>query len=241
MSTYSNAVMADSPNGYWKLRDLTDASGFANNMTLGGGTPPTLGVPTIVTNEPDGAALFTGAGLLQSSTAATKFNLGDVLTVEAWIQRRQATGDGMMGIVSKVNNAYYVRVNGTSNKIEFLKSQVASITTSTVTIVDTNPHHIVVTKNAATVKVYVDAVDVTGTVTNATLADNASTLRIGYDLSADPANMVIDEVAIYPTALSLARVQAHYNAGLLAPTATGALGFMHDPKAAHVAALARHL
>ncbi len=63
-------------------------------------------------------------------------------------------------------------------------------------------------------KLYLDGVDVTGTVTNATVANTADSIDIGSRRSASSecGNASIDEVAVYPTALSSVRVAAHYAA-----------------------------
>jgi hypothetical protein len=101
------------------------------------------------------------------------------------------------------------------NKVYLRKSGTGDIVASTATIADTtNWHYVVATKNGATVKLYVDGVDVTGTVTNQTIASNTQPLRIGKD---GPNSAwfygSIDDAAVYGTALSAARVQAHYEAG----------------------------
>jgi hypothetical protein len=85
---------------------------------------------------------------------------------------------------------------------------------STVALALNQWSHVVVTKSGATVKLYINAVDSTGAVVNATLADTTSALNIGRDVAfpAQYFNGRIDEVAVYPTALSAARVAAHYAA-----------------------------
>jgi hypothetical protein len=66
------------------------------------------------------------------------------------------------------------------------------------------------TKSGATSKLYIDGVDVTGTVTDQTLVDNATSLLLD---GTPQYHGHLDEMAIYNTALSAATVQDHYRAG----------------------------
>lgn len=81
---------------------------------------------------------------------------------------------------------------------------------------DANPHHIVATSTAGTVKIYVDGVAVATTVSGTPPASPAiDTTNIGSSLPPlTNTATVYDEVAIYNTALSAARVAAHHTAGL---------------------------
>jgi len=216
--------MADAPRGYWKLKDFTDFSG--NNLTLSAvGTAPAA-VAALLPGDLDGATKFSlPANCYLDGGANALYNLGDVLTIEVWFKRTVASGEANVSqFVGKGNGGYSYRLKNSTNKLEFLKSQTASIVQSVATITDTNVHHAVVTKNGATVHLYLDGVDTTGTVTNAVIGDVASPFRVGVDAqSTDQANLTMDEVAIYPTALTQARIQAHYNTGLI-PAVTGVAG-----------------
>lgn len=211
--------MADSPRGYWHLGEtagtFADSSGNGNALAVAAGTP-LRGQPALLTNQPEGCiqAVPSPAGYIGASSAAAAHNLGDVLSMECWIKRVQASDPGNLGILNKGANGYYLRLT-TANKIELVKSNVAIICASTITITDLLPHHVVATKNGATsANIYVDGVDVTGTVTNQTLNDTSFFFQVGSAQGVEPANLFVDEVAIYATVLSAARVTAHYNAGL---------------------------
>jgi hypothetical protein len=87
------------------------------------------------------------------------------------------------------------------------------------TFADTDWHHIVYTRDAGTIKVYVDgsAVTVTG---NATAAHGTPNDRFSVGFQYAGGNTpyryieaTIDEVAVYETALSEAQALAHYEAG----------------------------
>ena len=90
------------------------------------------------------------------------------------------------------------------------------IVTSSAGVPATGWHHVVCTKNGATVKQYIDGADVTGTVTNATCVSVNNFVTIGGDTFgagiSEPFNGSLDEPAIYNRALSASEVLAHYNA-----------------------------
>ena len=87
-----------------------------------------------------------------------------------------------------------------------------SVQTSAVT--DTNWHYVVATDDGATVKIYLDGVLKESTSTTLHLTANTNPLNFGRASSNQYFfNGWLDEVAIYPTALSATRIQAHYNQG----------------------------
>lgn len=203
-------------NAWYRLRESTgspaDSSGNGaptSNATFG---VPTLGVAGPITS--DGAATkgisYDGVDDGHQFPDAALLDVGDVFSLELWMKRNETTVTAEQRLLDKRLNAYLLGL--LNHKIFFAKGDVAVIVESTNTIQDTNWHHIVATKNGATVKQYCDGIDVTGTVTNLTLADNTYNLFLGNGSSVFWANVVLSEVAIYPTALSANRVLAHYNA-----------------------------
>jgi hypothetical protein len=76
-------------------------------------------------------------------------------------------------------------------------------------------HHVVVTHNGATDKLYIDGVDVTVVLASNATSSTADNLNIGRMTGVGNAmDGRIDEPAIYSTVLTLAQVQAHYAAGI---------------------------
>ncbi len=219
MASYAAQVLADGAAGYWKMDDasgsLTDVKG-TNNIGPSG-TIGAYGVPGLVQGSPGYAISLNGSGYFAAMPTGA-LNLGDVFTLEAWI-KRNSTAAAYSAIISRLIGCYCYRLN-TTGKIELLNSQTAVIATSTSSITDTTTaHHVVATKNGAAVHIYIDGVDVTGAVTNSTCAvNNAYPFQIGADQSGQqPANLVLDELAVYPTALTAAQVQNHYTLGTSPP------------------------
>ena len=77
--------------------------------------------------------------------------------------------------------------------------------------IDTNWHHLVATYDEANAKIYVDGVLKATAASNVPLTANTQALTIGR--SVDGLRVfggLIDEVAVYTSALSLSSIQAHY-------------------------------
>lgn len=211
-TTYPATVLADSPAVYLRLGDgsgqaATDASGNGRDGTYLAGVA--LGQPGALVGDNDPAASFDGA-----SGAVTVPDVGvdflDTLTLEAWVKMAAAGATGV--IVDKGANAYLFRV--VAGVPTFGKSGVSTIAATTVNVDDLEWHHLVVTKSGATTVMYVDGVARTGAVTDATLADNATAVHVGRTVAgAALFRGLMDELALYPTALTAARVLAHFNAG----------------------------
>lgn len=216
---YAATVLADSPAAYFRLGESSgtaavDQIGGASGTYRGGFT---LGQAGLQQGDIDAAVRLNGTtGTIQVADRAA-FDVADVFSIEAWI-RLSALG-AFQCIVDKGTNGYLFEVN-TSNHVYLRKNGVADIVTATNALTTGVTYHVAATKSAATVKLYVNGADVTGTATNQTIANNSIALGIGAaDAGTDDwLNGIVDEVAIYPTALSAARILAHYNAGLAATT-----------------------
>lgn len=211
MSAYSTAVLADSPIGYWK-QDEVSGSTMADSGP-NGLTGAYIGAVTFGTGQDGGAVQYPGSASVYGNVPhQAVLNFGDVFTLEAWVK---PSGSGTRAIFGKDINSAELRIDA-SGRLDLLKCYVSDICFSTIAVpVDSNFHHVVATKNGATVKLYIDGVDVTGTVTNATIANTTSALNIGRTNNSnayEPFPGWIDECAVYGTALSASQVLTHYQA-----------------------------
>lgn len=221
ISGYNNAVLADSPAAYYRMGESSgqpqDSSGNAQHTTAVGGTP-TYSQTGAISGDADTAILLDGSTEYFTTPDSATLDLLATFTIEAWV-KRSATGT-IDTIVSKGANGYQLRINA-SDKLELLKENVASLAVSTPTI-DTNWHHVAATKTSGAAPVlYIDGVAVAldSSATTDT-ADTALVLSIGRRTTLGDEYFIgtLDEVALYPTALSAARILAHYNAAI-APVA----------------------
>lgn len=216
MSVYSDLILAEaSLVSYWRLDEpsgtLNDSKGVNDLSAV---SSPTFGVDGLLASDPTNDAIDLERSLNQRLTCAdhASLDLGDIVTTEAWI-KLESLGN-FQAIIAKGSGAYYMRVSS-GNRLAFLRDQITNIVESTITLSSGAVYYVVATKNGSTVKLYVNGVDVTGTVTNDTLVNNGSALEIGRDLLNDTEcfDGVIDEVALYSTALSAQAILDHYNAG----------------------------
>lgn len=209
---YAEIVLADSPSGFWRL---DEASGVAANDEVGtnDGTydnTPTLGVASLA---PDGTGSavtcvagnserirFPGNSLTTNGSIEFWF---DDWTAGAALLRDSTSAGGTGWIVHDSAGTFSVRIAGTTD---------IATSKTTAQMRDGNRHHVVVTKSGANVVVYVDNV-IVGTSSSAANTASVSPwiLCRNGDIGAHT-TATVDEFAIYPTALSAARVSAHYNA-----------------------------
>lgn len=219
LDPYFEEVMADGPAAYWRLGELSgtlaadETEGALHGSYLGG---PSLGEA--------GAIGANSAVLFQKSLSQHvlipdddgTLSFGDAFSVELWFKRPAGSGGTLEALAGKGTGSWSLRI-GTDDKVHFRKFGVADICTTTGTVTDSEWHHLVATKNGATSKLYLDGADVTGTVTDQTVGDNtiAVTLARNGGNSTDYGDVYLDEAALYPYALSAARVAAHFSAAAL--------------------------
>lgn len=220
MSAYSTLILGDGPRAYWRLGEsgfpYNDSSGNGAGFTAGqfGGTLAP-GQTSLLNSDPADLSMGFPTGWLSRGTVAA-LNVGDVFSLEAWVKLNTLTNPNM-AIYCHWTSSLYLRINS-ANKLELVQLGVKVVCASTVAITDLNTHHVVATKNGATVKLYLDGVDVTGSISNFTFSTAPTWMAIGAPSSgSEYANMTMDEVAIYPVVLSQAQVLAHYNAGVAPP------------------------
>lgn len=217
---YANAVLADSPVAYWRLGESSgtsaaDASGNANTGTYAGGV--TLAQAGALAAEPDGtsdtAASFDGAsGMVSASDAALPSGNGD-RTLEAWVYPTGA-GGGAAAIVeygTTFGTDFMAYMNG-SRKVVISDTSGTGDITSTATLALNTWAHLALVKSGNGETLYVNGVlDATGSKARNTVLGS---FNIGGRSGQSwwfPGR--IDEVAVYATALSAARVAVHYGAG----------------------------
>lgn len=226
--SYSSEVLVDTPAVFYRCQEasglIQDSSGHSLNANTSAGTP-TYGQTSPITSDTSAKSiLFANAQNFQVPDNAT-LDVGDVFTCESWYKRTatgRVTGESFCDRGTAAFKFFIEgsQTPGATDKIILTKPGTGDILVSSVLINNTNWHHLVVTKNGATIKLYIDTVeDTSATITNQTCSVTATALFIGSSRNSDDfANGNLTEVAIYPTALTAARVLAHYNARLTDPT-----------------------
>ena len=132
-------------------------------------------------------------------------------SIELWAKRADA-GTYYQLLYSKGSQGNVFFFN---NKLT-VDDDVATVATESGTTTDQNWHHFVVTRAPGVTKIWKDGVDVTAPVNDARVfTSNAVALNLGRYTFLNGLNFTgsLDEVAVYPSALSGAQVSAHYAAG----------------------------
>ena len=217
-TSYSTEVMADSPTLFFRTDEasgnLLDGSSHGLTGTVSGSAlsyqqaGPGTGLPYGVKFNVDGTSLV-------SITSASGINLGDgPFTIEFWMKRVETgVSRGWLRKYS-ATNGYRVQVSSSND----MRLQIGSGTNHVrTTAADTDTsgwHHWVLVHNTAdgnlAGRAYRDGVDDTTVSSALTFGDNSDPL----ELNPSGVNFTgyIAGLAIYKTALSSARVLAHYNA-----------------------------
>lgn len=229
-SLYAQTVLSDSPFGYYRhgepagfsITSAYDWSGNTFTGTYGGGF--TLGQPGAIYNDSNTAVLFNGSTGKVDLAAGLSVTGLSAVTLEAWVNLSTTT----------FTNARVLSNDHTSadNKgCELIMSSNATGVTFTVgngstflnlagsfTFSASTWYHVVATWSASGgAKIYVNGTSIASGSLSGTIAAPTNSMGIAY-APATNANFfpgTLDEVAIYPTSLSLARIQAHYNVGTL--------------------------
>jgi hypothetical protein len=214
ISSYAAAVLADAPVGYWRLGETTgtnaaDRAGANPGILVGG---VTLGQSGALADA-NLAMLFNGStGYVQVANSPSVKLAGD-LTIELWLNTSLATRQTL--ISKDYQHEFELTLETTGRLTLYQGNGTTSDFVSSVVAITANAwQHVVVTRTAAskTVRFYVNGVAMgSGSyVTTPTTGINAVSIgRSSFSLTRY-VNGRLDEVALYPTALSAAQIGEHY-------------------------------
>ena len=233
---YSATVLSDSPLSYWRLGEtsgtvLADSAG-TNPGTAKGGV--TLNQPSALASDPNPAIGVVTNGYVEVKNAASLNFAGD-FSIEAWAKPTVVNGVGG-AIVHKGgptgNSVWQYRLSLTSSN-QWRGTVYVGATAFTVTspaVATTAWTYLVLTKSGSTLTIYVNGSAVASATATGTINTNAGVLAIGRTgaSATDYFNGSIDEVAVYPAALTAARVTAHYAAAAAPPPPAPVAAFSAD-------------
>ncbi len=217
---YADEVLADSPAVYLRLNEPTPGTGTAADLSGNGRNGTYVGSPVtargIVPCDEDRAVDFSGTGQGVSSTYSP-FTTGASLTLECWYLRdSQAASQALIANDTGTGNQVLIRaVSGGTDISFFSDAGVGEVTWTAAGVAVGRVGHLALTyvDTTKTSELYVNGVS-QGTKVSTNAFTRNGTYTVGYygGLN-EPFDGRIDEVAIYLTALSAGRVQAHYDAG----------------------------
>lgn len=242
-------VINDAPYVYWALNEATgatlanDYSGSSRSGTISAGV--TMQQPTPHAYRLDGtigtSAAFNGSSGYVGRTDTGLPTGSANRTFEAWVYiTASPSTEGFIGGYGNFGTAQQAWYLGYDTSRRLFFSQWGSTVQSATVLALNTWYHVAVVTSGNNVTIYVNAaVDTTGTATINTVL--AGAYQVGqapgaYGGTTRVLTGRIDDPAIYPSALSAARILAHYNAALdqansdTASTAYSLFsGFLQDP------------
>ncbi|HEU4702431.1 MAG TPA: LamG-like jellyroll fold domain-containing protein [Conexibacter sp.] len=216
-SAYGRAIAADRPLGWWRLGD-TSGTAAVDQMGANNGTYSSSGVTRgqtgLVPADGDKAVALNGSTGYASVPAASLFNLGRAITLEAWIKPTSLPSNGAFRSVMTKAEAYSLQFNGP--RLEFTVIQSGTrrrLQTPNGVIVAGGTYHVVGTFDGTTQRLYVNGTQVASVALSGSASTSSAPIAIGsWDGRSEFFNGTLDEAAVYGTVLSAAQVRAHYDA-----------------------------
>jgi hypothetical protein len=217
---YHNLVVADGAVAYWRL-DETSGTTAADQLAKSPGTynAVTLNQPSAMLGEyADASASLNGASSSVVAPDTSALDQTSAVTIELWAKRR-AISNTYQVLAGKPGNGqskfenYALWINSANNFQAYFGNGATYIHVETAPVTDTNWHYVVATYDGATARIYLDGKQASQTKSTLQMAANANPLNIGRANSGGSFfNGWLDDVAIYPTALTATQIANHYAA-----------------------------
>ncbi len=220
-SAYTTAIRADGASHLWKFSEATGPAALDSVGTL---------VGSHVSLTPGVAGALSGDSAIQTTrssrvTTSVPEQAPSAVTLEAWVKTTSTRGGRIVGFgdssaansgIDTNDRVLYLANNG---QVNLMINQGGRRTiNSTASVNNGEWHHVVGVVGADGMQLFVDGVRVARDQRYTTGLDQTGYWRIGNDQTSGFANRpsdlglsgTIDEVAVYPTALSMTKVQSHY-------------------------------
>jgi len=224
---YDQLVGAKSPPAYYRLNEPAYVPPVAANLgslaaqadgAYGANTVPgSPGPPALGLGAGNHACLFTGSGDINCGTS-TGFDL-NAISISAWI-KVNAWDKTWQAIVTKGDGSWRLHRAGNSDAVGFGTSGLDNVDLAgTRAVNDGIWHHIVAIYDGSTKYLYVDGALDVSVAASGTISANSYAMLIGENSQATGRffNGLIDEVAIFDTALTAEQVTQLFEAAQLQP------------------------
>jgi hypothetical protein len=211
--SYWREIRNKQPQQWYQLDN--DATDFSGNTGFNGtffNAP--ANVASLVSVAAGGGSAMSFNGTTQYMTAPSS-PLGDLFSIEMWIKPTNFTGNPRL--VTKGGTSYEIYIDSTGVVRLQVPATATIVAHSSISLTAGQVYHIVVEKNGATAKIFINGVD--RTIVDSTVvvfADNANPITVArYDSGASNFyNGVIDDLAFYTRQLTASEVLRDYNTGI---------------------------
>ncbi|GAA3472294.1 LamG-like jellyroll fold domain-containing protein [Nonomuraea roseola] len=224
MSAYAQKVVGDGAAHYWRLGESSgalayDYAGFLDSTREAG---VGHGSPGAINGDTDASAAFNGTGTGFTRTLSME-NATTSFSIEAWIKTSSTSGGKIVGYGNAAtgdssNYDRHVYMDNAGRVWFGVYPGGVRTVNSSAAYNDGQWHHIVATQGSGGIALYVDGRRVAQDAGTTGAQPYGGYWRVGGDnLNGWPAQPTsrylagdIDEVAIYPSALSLTKVNEHF-------------------------------
>jgi hypothetical protein len=209
-SAYAQEVIADSPSHWWRLGDTAapylDSVGITHLDVGVGKNAPTPGADGLVSRDTDEALTFLELNTVQLVAPTGSAPTGTVYTVELLIKTPlpPSTTRNIAYWEDAAFNNSQISISGAADAGSLLWE---GMSTSPLHPADDSPHHVAVVQTASERLIYVDGTLIISTAGAGSFTGGGK-MYLGTS-STNNFGGVVDEVAVYNTALSAARIAAH--------------------------------
>jgi RHS repeat-associated protein len=236
-TTYASTVQGDLPVYYYRLDDAStmigDSSGQGRLAYAGGAY--TQGATGVLANDSDAATIFTSTGAVQFAQGTGLPGGTSARTYEAWV-KTTSTQDQALFSYGQSAGGCGLPANGLlltgGNQVNFITrwntdcySSVTSLAFAAPSIANGAWHQVAATWDGATVTMYLDGQPIgSQAYTTSQGSVDANGLVLGSLYGGRHLVGSLDEVSIYPSALSATQIFNHFKAsGNGVPTAPTAV------------------
>ena len=236
---YAVGVLKDGASSYWRMNGTGTYADYVGSTDLTATAGVTANAAGAIKNDTDGAATFNGSTGGAATTAAVPGP--NTFTAEAWFRTTSTSGGKIVGFgnaSSGLSGSYdrHVYLDGTGRLNFGVNNGSTSTVRSPATYNDGQWHQVTAQLSSAGMVLYVNGLRVGANAAVTAGQAYSGFWRVGGDNlnnwpnkpSSNYLNGTIDEVALYPTALTADQVQARHaaaSAGGPAPNAVPVAAF----------------
>jgi len=211
------AVQADSPVSWWRV-DEVEGTLAHDTMNRNNGAlwnSPLGNQPSLVKSDPDAAMRFNGTSQYVAVPDAASLRFGANLSLEAWLKPTSLPAAGAFASIVTKAESYSLQFNGPRLEFTVMQSGVRRrLQAPAGAIVAGSTYHVVGTYDGSTQRLYVNGSQVASATLTGVATSTTNPLRIAsWNGAKEFFAGTLDEVAVYGTTLSAARVAAHFSAG----------------------------
>ncbi len=213
-ATYDQEVLADNPAGYWRF-EAGEPAGIALDSSPNGRNGTYVG--SVTPGLFPGAAMIGGtSGVFDGSTGFVQlpdtWGGGPELTVEAWVNTSTTVNGFQTFLGTPDGGVAHAQLAPFGNTVTYTDAGVTLLPPPPEGPIETW-RHIVITSKTGDTRIFVNGVQTGSSALAFTSILSSDNVHIGNGhINTRFFNGLLDEVALYDTALSPERVLAHYDA-----------------------------